>query len=347
MEIDALYTSYQDGLEDFWARRQNKPSFSRQVQAFDRTVMLRSNDEPVLAAIDHCLPQYSTAPQVDLPGFAIQLVVHAAPHDPGAAPDDLIDYIQYTGDAQWLMMQLGTWGHCYVDLERGESVAVLTPQLARRPDIVGRCLLNTIITNFFIASGYAMLHASCLYHRGRAVLLMATHNSGKSTTALRLALAGFPLLSDSMIFLAPDTEQPQLFGFPVGRIKLRPDMVSAFPQVQALLVPEMVRGETKHSFDLRRLDPALVYEEAATPAAIDLCLLVRGNSEDTHITPASRQAVETSIMENSLFYDTKQVWRRNLTSIERLVDAARWYHLVIGTDAERIVGALGEFWRAS
>ena len=180
-------------------------------------------------------------------------------------------------------------------------MAVLTPQLAQRPDLVSRCLLNTIITNFFIASGYAMLHASCLYHQGRGVLLMATHNSGKSTTALRLALAGYPLLSDSMIFLTPGREQPQLLGFPVGRIKLRRDMIPAFPQVQALLAPEMVRGETKHSFDLRQLDPDLVCEEAAVHSEIDLCLLARGGGKDTQLCQASRQEVEASVMENSLF----------------------------------------------
>jgi hypothetical protein len=314
---------------------------------FDRTVVLNSNHEPVLAAMDTCLPQYSKACQAELPEFTIQMVVHAAPQNPGAAPDDLIDHIQYTGDGQWLTMQLGAWGHCHVDLARGESVAVLTPQLAQRPDLVGRCLLNTVITNFFIAGGYAMLHASCLYHQGRAVLLMATHNSGKSTTALRLALAGYPLLSDSMIFLAPDQENPQLLGFPVGRIKLRQDMVSAFPEVQALLAPEMVRGETKHSFDLRQVDPALVCEEAAVPAAIDLCLLARGSGQDTQLIPASRQAVESSVMENSLFYDTRLVWRRNLYSIEQVLDTAQWHHLVIGTDPEGIVAAVGKFWATS
>jgi hypothetical protein len=245
------------------------------------------------------------------------------------------------------MMRLGAWGHCHVDLARGKSVAVLTPQLAQRPDLVGRCLLNTVITNFFIASGYGMLHASCLYHQGRAVLLMAAHNSGKSTTALHLALAGYPLLSDSMIFLAPDGDRPQLLGFPVGRIKLRQDMVPVFPEIQALLAQEMVRGEMKHSFDLRQLDPALVCEEAAFPADIDLCLLVRGNGSDTSLAPASRQAVESSVMENSLFYETQHVWRRNLTSIERLVNAAQWHHLVIGNHPEQLLSAVRDLWRAA
>jgi uncharacterized protein Usg len=216
--------------------------------------------------------------------------------------------------------------------------------LARQPGLVARCLLNTIITNFFIANGYAMLHASCLYHQGHAVLLMAAHNSGKSTTALRLALAGYPLLSDSMIFLTPATDKLLLLGFPVGRVKLRQDMVPAFPQLRDLLEPEMVRGEIKHSIDLRCLDPKLVCEEAVSPSGIDLCLLARGSTGETVLRPASRAAVEASVMENSLFYDTDTVWRRNLAGIEKLLDAARWHHLVIGSDPERIVAAVKELW---
>lgn len=346
MQTDTLFASYRDRLEDFWARRQSQPRFERTTRVFDRSVVLLSNHDQALAAIDFCLPQYSTAPAAELPAFSIQLVVQAGPRDPGPAPDDLMEQLHYTGEAQWLAIRMGTWGHCHVDLERGRAVAVLEPRLAQQPEVVGRCLLNTVLTNFFIAGGYAMLHASCLFHKGRAVLLMAGHNSGKSTTALQLALAGYPLLSDSMIFLSPASEELLLFGFPVGKIKLRQDMVPAFPQVREFLAPENVRDEIKHSLDLRQLDPALVCEEAVSPAAIELCLLERGRGRDTLLTPASRPAVEASVMQNSLFYDTDRVWRRNLAGIERLLEAARWHHLVIGTDQEQIAEAVETLWRA-
>ena len=91
MEIDTLYDSHKARLEDFWSRRQNRPRFVRKAELFDRTVVLHSNYEPVLAAVDTCLPQYSKAYQAGLPEFAIQIVVHAVPQNPGAAPDDLID----------------------------------------------------------------------------------------------------------------------------------------------------------------------------------------------------------------------------------------------------------------
>jgi hypothetical protein len=266
-------------------------------------------------------------------------VAQAGPTEPGPVPKDLFDHIQYTGDADWLAIQLGAWGTCHVNLAAGRAVAILAPQLAARPDLVGRCLLNTVITNFFIASGFAMLHASCLLQGSRALLLMAPHNTGKSTTALRLVLAGYRLLSDSMVFVPAHGEGLDLYGFPVGKIKLRKDMIPAFPQLEPMLETEQVRGETKFSVDLRQIDPAWVQERAFSPSSIDVCLLAQNRRPETLLEPVARAAILEAAMVNSLFYDAREVWRRNWATIERLVDNANWYRLSIGSDPHGIVEA--------
>jgi hypothetical protein len=344
MEWDTLLSRYQDTLEDFWGRRHNRVRFERTVHLFDRRIEFGSNDEGILGAVDYCLPLYSIAHPADRAPFAVQLVVQAGPHDPGSPPDNLINRIQYTGNAAWLAIRLDAWGHCYVDLDAGRAVAVLSPRLAERPDLVGFCLLNTILTNFFIGSGYAMLHASCLLRNGRALLLMAPHNSGKSTTALRLALAGYLLVCDSMVFLSPESQPVQLFGFPVGKIKLRRDMLSAFPHLQGWLSSEPVGAEIKYGVDLRRVDPSLVHEAAVIPSAIDLCLLTRSISEQTRLRPATPADVGEAVVMNSLFFDADAVWRRNLALIGRLLDLARCHHLAIGSDAGGILAVVGSLW---
>ena len=340
MGFNGLFPHNRDNLEDFWGRRQNRPRFERTVQVFDRQIRVGSNDETVLSAVDNSLPLYSVVAPSDGAPFSVQFVVQAGPLDPGPPPENLSDYVQYTGEAAWLTIRLSAWGHCYIDLNDGHAVAVLSPRLAQRPDLVSLCLLNTILTNFFIGSGYGMLHASCLLRNRRALLLLAPHNSGKSTTALRLALAGYQLVSDSMIFLSPASETVQLLGFPVGKVKLRGDMVAAFPLLHALLEVEPVRDETKYGVDLRRLDPGLVCDSAVTPEAIDLCLLTRSNGVATRLMPATREAVVDAVTMNSLFLDTDSVWRRNLALIERLLEKARCYQLAIGSDADGILGAV-------
>ena len=336
-DLDDLYARHQDRLEDFWNRRENRPRFEREFRLFGRRVRMASNRAEALAAADFSLPQYSVAPPTDDAPFAIQLIMQPAPVPPGSAPDDLMRHIQYAGDGDWLAMQLGAWGHCQIELRAGRALAVLTPELTGQPELVSRCLLNTILTNLFIASGLGLLHATCLVREDRALLLMAPHNIGKSTMALRLALAGYALMSDSMVYVSPSADGIQLLGFPAGRVKLRGDVLAEFPRLQPLLIPEPIRGEIKHTLDLRRLNPALVYSSAFQPAAVDLCLLNRNESQETQLKPATRAEVMEAVMQSSLYFDTAAVWRRNLAAIDALIARARLYHLFIGSETREIV----------
>jgi hypothetical protein len=49
------------------------------------------------------------------------------------------------------------------------------------------------------------LHAACVGKRGRGILLLGGSGAGKSTAALQCALAGFDLLSEDAVFVAPAT----------------------------------------------------------------------------------------------------------------------------------------------
>ncbi len=329
--------AHRDAWDDFWGRRQAAPTCERAFRVFGRAARLRSNDEAALAAVDEALPQYSEAEPDDGPAFEIQVVARPFRRSPGPAPDDLVQRITYTGDGPWLMTHLGGWGQAMVDLERREARAVITPSLAARPDLVAFCLLHNILLNLFIADGYGMLHASALWRGEHALLLLAPHNSGKSTTALRLALAGFRLISDSMVFVAPGSRA--LLGFPVGRIQLRADMVPAFPGLAPLLTPRAVRDETKHGIDLRRLDPGLVQARSAAPARVTLCLLRRGGRAETRVTPASDDEMWAAVLRNSLYYDRDEVWARNLDALAPLLTGARAVHLAIGREPAGIVAA--------
>lgn len=337
MDWKALYNRYEGELEDFWGRREIGPRFEQAFTLFGRPGRVTSNDEELLAAVSHSLPLFSRAPATDRPPFAIHLAARPVPLAPGPPPENLFAITQYSGYGDWLSIHMGGWGHCQVDLAAGRAVAVLAPELAQRPELVSRGLLNTIFTNLVIGSGFGMLHCTGLLRDNRALLLMAPHNSGKSTTALRLVLAGYRLLSDSQIYVSPDSDELQLLGFPVGKVKLRRDMVGEFPELRPLLTAEPVRDETKYSVDLRGLDPELVCTTAVVPEAIGLCLLGLHDRLETTLAPAAPATVWEAVMANSLFYDTAEAWQRNLGQIERLVTRARAHHLTIGADPAGIV----------
>lgn len=335
MDRSTLYEQFSGEMEDFWGRRASAPEFEREFRVYGRRVHLRSNHEALLVVVDLLLPLYSQAPENDLPSWAIQLVVQPARIPPGPAPEDLIQRILYTGMGDTLMLHLAGWGHAHVDLAGSKATMVVVPELAHRPDLVAQSVIHTLLLNFCIAGGCGMLHASCLVREDRALLLMAPHNSGKSTTALHLALSGWRLLSDSMVFVLP--ESGQLAGFPVGKIKLRQDMVAGFPQLEPLLASEAVREETKYSLDLRQLDGSLVETAAISPSIILLCLLERHDRPETLLQAVTEQDVRAAVMGNSLYYDTEVVWQRNLEQLERLLSRGRAFRLVIGTDTGELI----------
>ncbi len=332
--IESVWQTYRDEWEDFWGRRQNEARFYRVFRIYGREVRLTSNDEGVLTAVSHVLPLYSRCPHEERPLGEIQLVVQQPPVPPGLPPDDLMQAIWYSGADDWLMIRLDRWGQAFADLSRRRTTAVLAPELAQKPELLAHCLLNTILLNYIIADGYGMLHASCLWRDGQAVLLLAPHNTGKSTTALQLVMHGFQLLADSMVFV---DRVGRLFGFPVGKIRLRADVRDMFPLLQPHLQPVVVRNETKYLLDLREVSGERVAETAVVPQRITLCLLHRHTEKQTRMEPATKTAVWDAVMRNSLYYDRPQIWQANLAQLTPLITQAEAWHLYPGTKTAELV----------
>lgn len=182
-----------------------------------------------------------------------------------------------------------------------------------------------------------MLHASCLMRDGVALLLLAPHNTGKSTTALRLALAGFRLLTDSMVFVDGDGF---LHGYPVGLARLRGDMVDQFSELRPFLQTEIVRQETKHRVDLRAVNPELVWETAVRPQKIILCLLSRHESAATVVEKVEETAVVQAILHNSLYVDRPQVWRENVVNLQGVLGGGTAVALRLGSSQRSLIKAM-------
>ncbi|MEZ4590313.1 MAG: hypothetical protein R3D55_04125 [Chloroflexota bacterium] len=332
-------------LADFWQRRANELRHRQEVQLFGHPLVVESNEAGVLAAVEFALQNYTKTEQNKPPLGALHLVVQTMRQPPGPAPDDLMQQITYSGSADWLMMQLGGWGMVHLDLSRRLGTAVLSPELAAKPELVAQCVLHTLLLNLVISHGYGMLHASCLVRDGVALLLLAPHNTGKSTTALRLALAGFRLLTDSMVFVDGDGF---LHGYPVGLAKLRGDMVDQFPELRPFLQPEIVRQETKYRVDLRAVgaetaQPDFVWETAVRPRKIILCLLSRHENEATVVAEVGEAEVIQAILHNSLYVDRPQVWRENVVNLQGVLGGlGTAVALKLGSDQKNLIQSLNK-----
>lgn len=334
------YDRAAETLPDLWSRRRRLTHRAEAV-LFGRRVRLNADDDGILAALEEALPAYSQAAEVAQAPMVIDVAV-----DPGGSGPPLADDLEttFSGRGRWGCLRAGEHGVAWIDFESRTARAVVAPALAARPDILRARLLDTMLLNLLIADGVGMLHASCLLAADTALLVVGDHGAGKTTTSLRAVESGrFQLLTDSMVFVDEIDSGPRLFGFPVGRLKLRQDVADAFRarvDDAPALRPERVRDETKHVLDLAAWRPDAVHRDASTPSRIRLCLLGRSGEAPTSVEPATVDDVRTTVIANSLFHDDSVGWSANLERLALVLGTARCVRLHAGTDPGGVVEAL-------
>ena len=342
-DFNELYRKHNQQMEDFWSRRANAPKYERMIHVFGQPVLFDSNHARVLDSASLAEQMYSTSDLQGGPVWRVHLTVDSQ-SEPVPPPERLIDLLRYAGADDWLSIDLRQWGNCFVDMKRAEAYAVLSSSLAENPEKVCQLLLNTILNNYATRHGYSMLHASALIKDEHILVLQAPHGAGKSTTALRLLLNGYQLLSDSQIYLGERDGALWMGGFPVGRIKLRTDMLPLFPALAAEAKEEPVRNETKHRVDLMRVDPALAHPEMIRIRRVEFCLLERWEKPESKIDSLSDDELWPELMVNSLHYDTPELWNENLRRVDLLLRKAALHRLHIGTSEEEIMRTVNQLW---
>jgi hypothetical protein len=337
-----IFRARQPALEDFWERLTSRPRFERRLSLFGHDLSVRSNNKDVLRAIDVASSSYSIASEQGR-SFRMTIVVDTrldAGSDPsGRLPDD----IHYVGAEAWLSMGIGSWGRAHIDLAAGDAVLILDQRLAADPIVLARWVLHTVWTNFLISSGYGVLHATALFRDGTLLCFVAPHNSGKSTTALRLAFhRGYRLMSDSLLFVDGSPGALRFNAFPVGRVSLRDDSLEELPELARLARPAVIRSETKYDIDLSELAPELVQTTAVYPDRILLYLLERHENPETLPLAADPSHVRRTLVANSMFYDSDEAWAPNLAHLDTLVRESTSARLVIGTEVTGLLDVIDQ-----
>ncbi|HKP20428.1 MAG TPA: glycosyltransferase family 2 protein [Thermoleophilaceae bacterium] len=83
--------------------------------------------------------------------------------------------------------------------------ATASPLVGRSPHVLYTNVVEPILRWSFAERGYALVHAACLADRGRAFLLTARTDTGKTTTSLKiLDSAPYSFLSDDLTLLTPE-----------------------------------------------------------------------------------------------------------------------------------------------
>ncbi len=110
-----------------------------------------------------------------------------------------------TRDNLTYLEQLGAAGANF-RIRLGNPIEVeVAPLLAKSPHVLYTNVIEALLRFLLVSRGYVLLHSASMIVEGRAVLLSAQTDTGKTSTVIRLVRDhGYEFLSDDMTIIAPD-----------------------------------------------------------------------------------------------------------------------------------------------
>jgi hypothetical protein len=214
----------------------------------------------------------------------------------------------------------------------GTTCASLLPQQRRALLLVSRAALRfpyhvryellEFVAYVLAARGLALvpLHAGCLGHAGRALLLCGASGTGKTTTVAHALLAGLELLAEDSVLVRP---RGLLATGLASYLHLRPDSLAFLSRAErgALLAgAARIRrrsGVRKFEVDLRRTACRLA------PAPLPLCAVVflsarRRRGRQPLLRPLPREVVQQRLAAQQRYAAQQPGWRSFRTRLARL-----------------------------
>lgn len=323
--------------EDFWSRQANAQTVSFDFAPFGIPAKITANRPEILAAAHLSAGRFSQATLSNSWPIQIQMVVGSDPGRP--LPDDWPQRLVYSGVGEWITLSAGEWGHGFANLSTRTAVIFLAPALAAQTRLVSRYFIDHYLLNFILTE-WAMLHASGVFdaERQRLIVMIAPHNVGKSTTALRLLRAGYSFLADGMVLLRHTPAGFSLGGYPIGEVKLRDDVLALFPEYTG--EPVRVRELHKTVVNLRLVHANQLIEQLVRPASIQLCFVERADVARSRASKLSPNEVLPRLAANSVYWDEASRLAHNSATLNALLRAASLHLLKLGTEPEEIVTAI-------
>lgn len=330
---------------DFWNRRVGESSHELNLAAYGYAVRFQTNSEAALEAAKISAGRYSRAQP--LPGEPVihirALVVPAFPTAP--VPPDLPALLQTVGVGNVLYQAATPWIQWVTDLQARTCTMMISPALAHEPWQLSRSIIDRAVLNILLGQGVGQLHATTLVRGDTALLFIAPHGTGKSTTAFHLLNAGFRLMGDGLAFVRPTVSgngisRFELMGYPVGEAKLTTEAKSLFPEWEGDGIEVTAHNIRKHIVNLRTLAPDKMTAEAIIPNRVILCLAERNGQPVTTAETLDADAAFLRVLPDTIFWDEPHAMEQSLENVKQLIQRASCYRLTLGADPQQLIEAI-------
>ena len=174
------------------------------------------------------------------------------------------------------------------------------------------------------------VHAAGVALHGRGIALAGTSGSGKTTLALALALAGFDLLGDDMLFLRAESGEPVLLAFP-DELDVSETTVSFFPQLRRGSARTRSRALPSASWIPPRWGPPSSQELARRS-----CSSLKSRRAARAPLSLSRSTSALLELAPNVLLTEPSSSQRHLDALGALVRAGRCFRLTMGRDFDQV-----------
>ena len=101
-----------------------------------------------------------------------------------------------------------------LDLSGGFSFGWVTESTVRSSEYFRQCFLDVMIYPLLEIRDLITLHAACVVHKGRGILLAGDSGAGKSSLSYACARAGWTYVSDDASAFLRNSVVPEVIGHP-------------------------------------------------------------------------------------------------------------------------------------
>jgi hypothetical protein len=191
---------------------------------------------------------------------------------------------------QHLMTGIADAGNFFIaDLMRDVSFAWVTTAAMGHPWYLRNQILEPAVLSHIANRYSAPVHAACVAHEGRGVLLCGESGAGKSSLAFACARAGWTYVSDDAAFLVHGRHDREVIGH-CHSIRLRPATAELFAELRGWPLTPRARGKPTIQVEISQL-PGV---RSATHCRADFAVFLnRSEWNAQELTPFPREAARS------------------------------------------------------
>ena len=269
-----------------------------------------SNDARALKPVERAFPG-APGPGMQAPYCSLRIVV-----GDGEAP--ALQPV-YRASGRLLSLAADARHTLTADMDAGEAVLWTTHVAMEDAARFTRWWIAGPVLQMLSHRALTPVHAACVAHEGRGLLLCGPTGAGKSVLAWAAAKAGMAFVSDDVSYLVRG-EPGRVLGRP-ELLRLKPSAVDLIPELERL---QAVRDDTPGE-QVYELDPErhLGLATAAECRVAGIVMLERQFSGPVEVAPAAADEV-LAMLESTLPLAAPAVTEEQAAGLRALVRKPRW-----------------------